>query len=84
MQSRPIYSVCVSMVEESNEDLRITFDDIKLTSQSPVCWKQFSFFTDLQVERVRVLSHQLTEKEYAAIGGALMARLVALMSLEKP
>lgn len=76
------YAVGISMQTTDSGSLRLVLDDLELDSQSPVTWKRWSFFTFIDLPADQAMRHGLTQREYASIGEAVLARLLALRSLE--
>jgi hypothetical protein len=76
------YAVGISLADENNDTLRLIFDDLEFAGGTPTTWLQWAFFTVMDVPKGRAEEHELTEREYAAIGEAVLARLVALRSLD--
>lgn len=77
------YAVGVSLADNNKPDtVRLIFDDLEFAGGEPSTWRQWAFFTHMDVPRARAEEHELTEREYAAIGQALLARLFALRFLD--
>jgi hypothetical protein len=76
------YAVGVSLDDTNADTVRLIFDDLEFAGGEPNTWKQWAFFTYMDIPRKRAVEHELTEREYAAIGEALLARIVALRSLD--
>jgi hypothetical protein len=76
------YAVGVSLGKSTKDTVRLIFDDLELASEPLATWRQWSFFTFIDLSRERVEEHRLTQREYASIGEAILARLIALQSLD--
>ncbi len=74
-------AVGISLASRDAGTLRLILDDLELDNQSPDVWRQWSFFTFIDLPITQAKEHRLTEQEYAAIGEILLARLIALNSL---
>lgn len=77
------YAVGISIETTDSGSLRLVLDDLELDSQSPVTWKHWSFFTFIDIPEDQAMRHDLTQREYASIGEAVVARLLAFRSLGK-
>lgn len=76
------FAVCAYLSEGTDRQRELRLDDLKLSGRSPEQWDHWAFFTSIRIDKERAFSHSLTETEYSAIGKAVVARLVALQSLE--
>lgn len=75
------YAVGISVQTTETGSLRLVLDDLELDGRSPITWKHWAFFTLFDLPEDRALHHDLAQSEYAAIGEAVLARLLALRSL---
>jgi hypothetical protein len=77
------FSVGVRLLNSTvDKRLELVLDDLESTDEQNMIWRKWAFFTSMNLDRHRALLHELTETEYAQIGQAVMARLVALRTLE--
>lgn len=76
------FAVGISLAHPSDGILRLVLDDLEPTSSQRPEWDHWSFFTFIDLPEREALSHGLREKEYAAIGKAILARLLALQAVE--
>lgn len=74
-------AVGIYLSKENDGRVEVRLDDLQLLQADPPHWRHQAYFTSLFFDERRLLSHQLTEKEYAAIGKAVAARLAALRAL---
>jgi hypothetical protein len=75
------YSVGMRMLSTGGK-LELVLDDLESEDGQASSWRKWAFFTSMVLDQQRVLCHELTDAEYARIGQAVMARLVALRALE--
>ena len=75
------FGVNVSLDLSEGHRLRLVFDDVESLDESGDHWRQTCFFTFLDMERQAVLKYQFDRDSCASIGGAILARLLALYSL---
>jgi hypothetical protein len=76
--------VAVSARLEDIEDrIRVVFDDLVEVENEECVWQQWALFTHLDFPRNKMLAHELSEREYAAIGQAIILRLLAHRSVQK-
>jgi hypothetical protein len=65
-------------VERDDGRARLVFDDVEGGSTgSPRQWTTRWFFTRIEFENGDLLEYNLSEKDYATIGHAVVARLAA-------
>lgn len=62
--------------------VEIRLDDLELVGDDPPTWRHWVYFTSSFLDEKALLSHRLTEEQYASIGKAVAARLVALETIE--
>lgn len=77
------FAVGIYLSGSSRGGIELKLDDLELEGGAPPRWKHWAFFTSLPLDEARMLSHELTDDEYAAIGRAVLARLVAFRALEE-
>jgi hypothetical protein len=76
------FALAIRLERHTGGTLRLVFDDLIAEGDSEGrSWRKWSFYTHLDVPEVRARTHQLEEKEYMAIGEAVMARLIALLEV---
>lgn len=75
--------VSVSLVFNEEGRLRLVVDDIELKDATPTEWRKRCLFTYFDVDRTAAMEYRLEQEVYAGIGDALLARLLALHSLEE-
>lgn len=76
------YALAIHLETHTDGILRLVFDDLIADCDSESrSWRKWSFYTHLDLPEVRARTHQLEEKEYTAIGEAVMARLIALLEV---
>ncbi len=78
------FAVAGYLVGSKQGSVELRFDDLVADSDPPTHWSHWVYFTSLLLDEQRTLNHQLSEKEYAGIGKAVMARLVAIRSVHGP
>jgi hypothetical protein len=76
------FAVGVSLAHPGAGIVRLVLDDLEPTGRQRPEWDHWSFFTFIDLPEKETLSHGLREKEYAAIGQAILARLLALQAVE--
>jgi hypothetical protein len=74
------FAVGISFTEKE-DTLRFILDDLKFTGRSGGEWKHRCFYTFIDIDRASAKSLQLTEEEFAAVGKAVLVRLMALHSV---
>jgi hypothetical protein len=72
------YAVVTYMNEGKSGTLRLTLDDAEAEGEEPEYWGKRGLFTFIDIEEEKARSFQLGPEVYAAIGGAVVARLLAL------
>jgi hypothetical protein len=75
------FAVGISLDQRVDGMLRLVLDDLEATDGSGSNWRQWAFFTSIDLPLEKAKAHRLSEREYAAVGEAVLARLVALRSL---
>jgi hypothetical protein len=75
------YGVGIFLAEREKGILRLVLDDLEPKGGLRPEWSQWAFFTFIDLPEAKATEHQLTEREYAAIGETVLARLLALRSL---
>jgi len=71
-------AVAASIREFPDGRVRLIFDDLERRgNSSPTEWKMWSLFTFLDFDSSRFHSLDISDDEFAGIGRALLARLVA-------
>lgn len=78
------YAVAITLKKKGTETLQLVFDDLELSAGPPAAWRHWAFFTSMDIPKDRAQEFRLTQREYASIGEAVLARLMALQSLEDP
>jgi hypothetical protein len=78
---RQRFAVGISIDDRREGVMRLILDDLVRKEETPSEWRRWAFFTFIDVSQEKAAEHQLTEKEYAAIGEMVLARLLALRSL---
>jgi hypothetical protein len=77
-QKRRRFGVVAYLSGKQYGKVEMRLDDLELVGENPPKWRHWVYFTSSFFDEKTLLSHQLTEKEYAAIGMAVAARLAAL------
>lgn len=67
----------------TDDRLEWILNDLQSSGDQNGIWRKWAFFTSMDLDRDRALLHNLTDTEYARIGQAVMARLVALRTLPR-
>lgn len=75
------FAVGIYLSSKEHGEVEVRLDDLQLLEGDPPEWRRWAYFTSLSFDEGRLLSHRLTEKEYAAVGKAVAARLAALTAL---
>jgi hypothetical protein len=75
------FGVNVSVDVSAEERLRLVFDDVAALDETGARWRKTCFFTFIDVDKQAALKYQFDRDACAAIGGAVLARLLALYSL---
>lgn len=76
-RSRRGLAICLRALEDGR--LRLVFDDVIADSEEwPQLWKSHVFFTHTGFDAERLRSMSLSESQFAQIGEAVVARLLAL------
>ena len=78
------YAVGISLKKKGTKTLQLVFDDLELAAGPPAVWRHWAFFTSMDIPSDRAKEFRLTQREYASIGEAVLARLIALQFMEKP
>jgi hypothetical protein len=82
-RARKGLAVCLRPLE--NGQLRLIFDDVIADSDRwPQLWKPYVFFTHNDYDAERLCAMGLSENQFAQIGEAVVARLLALNGLVGP
>ena len=80
LRARKGVSVCLRRLE--NGQMRLIFDDVIADSdQWPQLWQSHVFFTHNDYDAKRLCAMGLSENQFAQIGEAVVARLLALNDL---
>lgn len=78
---REQFAVGISVREEEGQ-LELILDDLeRVEGSSPARWKQWAYFTCFRLEPEVFEESELSEKQLAAIGRAVVVRLNALRSV---
>lgn len=72
------FAVGIYLEEIGGKRLRLVFDDLEGGLEN---WRKRCLFTFIEVDKGEAQSFQLSREAYAAIGDAVVARLLALDSL---
>ena len=75
------FGVNVSLDLSEEDRLRLVFDDVESPDETGTRWRKTCFFTFLDLDKQAVLKYQFDRDSCASIGGAILARLLALYSL---
>jgi hypothetical protein len=77
-----VFAIAIRLRNADVNKLELILDDVESRDEQNLSWHKWAFFTSMGLNRHRALCHELTDAEYARIGQAVMARLVALRALE--
>jgi hypothetical protein len=72
------FAVAARIDETADGRLRLVLDDLEAVDSDNQEWRRWAFFTTMELDKNRSLSHSLSDDEYSRIGHAVMARLAAL------
>jgi len=76
--------VVACLVNTEDGALRLVFDDVKSKSKvTPQQWTTDCLFTWVDLDIEKVISHELTDKQYEEIGFNLVARLVTSLKTQQ-
>ena len=80
LRSRKGLAICLRPLQ--NAQLRLIFDDVIADSDRwPQVWRSHVFFTHNDYNAERLCAMNLSENQFAQIGEAVVARLLALNDL---
>jgi hypothetical protein len=80
LRARNGVAVCLRRLESGQ--LRLIFDDVVAESDRwPQSWRSHVFFTHNDYDAQQLCSMRLSENQFAQIGEAVVARLLALNNL---
>jgi hypothetical protein len=83
IRARNGVAVCLRRLEDGR--LRLIFDDVVAdTDQWPQSWRSHVFFTHNDYDEQQLCGMRLSENQFAQIGEAVVARLLALNRLVPP
>ena len=75
------FAVGIALEDTGGRTVRLVLDDLR-TLGAPGDWRRWAFFTFMDLDRERMFSHQLEDRQYARIGEAIVARLIALQGVD--
>lgn len=76
---REEFAVGASARESGGGKVRLVLDDLRLVEGAPdLAWKQWSYYTDFELEAEALERGELDRAELEAIGRAVVVRLAAL------
>jgi hypothetical protein len=81
-EQKPRFAVGVSMEKLPNGALRLVLDDLEIEPQGSG-WRHRCLFTHVDLEATAAMEYAMSREEYAQIGDAVVARLLALQALEE-